>query len=120
MGIPTCTFPLETEQKPWYINAAEYRDEFVNGVYGELSDDPGWNRANAIIDLFDSAPEADVAPIVHARWIGSGEDVYCSNPDCHCHPLKGMDADTVFYWSFKPPYCPHCGAKMDGGKTDNE
>lgn len=33
-----------------------YRDEFMDGVYELCSDDPDNNRANAIIDLFDSAP----------------------------------------------------------------
>lgn len=48
-----------------YDNDA-YRDEFMEGVYSLLNDDPTWNRANAIIDLFDSAPavEADRKSVV--------------------------------------------------------
>lgn len=38
------------------IDQDEYREEFMNGVYELCSDDPDNNRANAIIDLFDSAP----------------------------------------------------------------
>ena len=33
-----------------------YREEFMSGVYDLCDDDPDNNRANAIIDLFDSAP----------------------------------------------------------------
>lgn len=33
-----------------------YRDEFMAGVYDLCDDDPDNCRANAIIDLFDSAP----------------------------------------------------------------
>lgn len=33
-----------------------YRDEFMSGVYDLCDDDPDNCRANAIIDLFDSAP----------------------------------------------------------------
>lgn len=38
------------------IDADEYRDEFMNGVYAECYDDPDNIRANSIIDIFDSAP----------------------------------------------------------------
>lgn len=38
-----------------YDNEA-YRDTFMQGVYGLLEDDPTNERANAIIELFDSAP----------------------------------------------------------------
>ena len=32
-----------------------YRDTFTEAVYSLLSDDPMWDRANQIIDLYDSA-----------------------------------------------------------------
>lgn len=38
------------------IDADEYRDEFMNGVYALCNDDTDNYRANAIIDLFDNAP----------------------------------------------------------------
>ena len=41
-----------------YDNDA-YRCEFMDGVYSLLSDDPTWDRANQIIDLFDAAPVAE-------------------------------------------------------------
>ena len=37
------------------IDSGTYRDEFMSGVYDLCNDDPDNNRANAIIDLFDSA-----------------------------------------------------------------
>ncbi len=40
----------------YLIDQSEYRDEFINGIYGLCGNDPTWERANAIIDLFDSAP----------------------------------------------------------------
>lgn len=48
---------------------------------------------------------ADVAPVVHARWIPfhsgvAGDIQYCSNCEI------GNAAKTDF--------CPHCGAKVDG------
>ena len=46
---------------------------------------------------------ADVAPVVHGCWIDRNEKTWCSV----------CDASNKQY---KPPYCPHCGAMMDGGK----
>lgn len=56
--------------------------------------------------------DMELAPVIHAHWEmrPSGENVsgemkaYCSNCD---KPNK----------QYKPPYCPHCGAKMEG-ETD--
>ena len=52
-------------------------------------------------------PAADVAPVVHGRWMpfhseAAGDIQYCSACEI------GFDA--------KMDYCPHCGAKMDGGE----
>lgn len=38
------------------IDCDAYRDEFMNGVYELCDDDSDNYRANAIIDLYDSAP----------------------------------------------------------------
>lgn len=55
----------------------------------------------------NSIPAADVEPVVHGRWIPFHSDVagdiqYCSA----CEIGFGAKMD----------YCPHCGAKMDGGE----
>lgn len=67
-----------------------------------------------------SAPVADVAPVVHGRWI-SWEEAgnFVPSPDRHecsvCH-----DAAQVLVNGFEllSDYCPNCGAKMDGGDND--
>lgn len=48
--------------------------------------------------LLQNLPSADVAPVVHGKWI----DCICS----HC----GYE---VFPWNCNY-YCPNCGARMDG------
>lgn len=55
-------------------------------------------------------PAADVVPVVHGKWMpfhseAAGDIQYCSACEI------GFDAKT--------DYCPHCGAKMDGG-GDND
>lgn len=54
-------------------------------------------------------PSADVAEVVHAKWIpfhseAAGDIQYCSACDI------GFDA--------RMDYCPHCGARMDGWMED--
>lgn len=49
-------------------------------------------------------PNANVALVVHARWL---EDDYAYATCSHC----GYEMD---YPEYKTPYCPKCGARMDG------
>ena len=63
---------------------------------------------------------ADVAPVVHGRWISWEKAGNCvPSPDRHecsvCH-----DAAQVLVNGFEllSDYCPNCGAKMDGGDSD--
>lgn len=51
---------------------------------------------------------ADVAPVVHGKWIyGEDIDIQCS--------VCGADALTEGdYRQIKSRYCPNCGAKMSG------
>lgn len=58
----------------------------------------------------ENFPIADVAPVVHGRWISKNHHGYewvfvCSN----CNYVDG------YPFNDRPNYCPNCGAKMDGG-----
>lgn len=55
----------------------------------------------------NNIPAADVAPVVHGRWVyGEDVDIQCS--------VCGADAFTEGdYRQVKSRYCPNCGAKMD-------
>lgn len=63
------------------------------------------NRMLSIIqrDLL-TMPAADVAPVVHGRWVFGGDCcVICS--ECNEEESNNNHRN----------YCPNCGAKMDGG-----
>lgn len=51
-----------------------------------------------------NAPAAEVAPVVHGRWIAS-HDEFCACSICK-YP--------VYVWWNQTNYCPNCGAKMYG------
>lgn len=48
-------------------------------------------------------PAADVAPVVHGKWIKGPSNPYCSECFVECRD--------------ETPFCPNCGAMMDGGTT---
>lgn len=60
-------------------------------------------------------PAADVAEVVHARWL---TDKWTKWPHRECTRCRIFIPVTVEvpdpYWQ----YCPNCGAKMDGGEND--
>ena len=62
------------------------------------------------------APAADVAPVVHGRWIGIP---LCGNDDCECSEC-GNWCNIHVNLCGEPiqKYCPYCGAKMDGGANN--
>lgn len=64
-------------------------------------------------------PAADVAPVVHGKWIRPHwkNSDYC----CDCSECDGEAMHREYQWNKKGiyPICPNCGAKMDGG-ADND
>lgn len=66
---------------------------------------PGLKQA---LEMFDEVPAADVAPVVHGRWISflDGDHIM---PERYYRCSRCGRVE-----SRRQPYC-HCGAKMDGG-----
>lgn len=76
-----------------------------------------WAKGLDPSQYIEALPAADVAPVVHGRWMPSGyEDcseqfrrVKCSQCD--------QEAYAMAFYVVDGHYCPNCGAKMDGGTT---
>lgn len=69
-----------------------------------------------ICDYLDRIPAADVAPVVHGRWI-SWEQADNFIPSARRHECSAChDAAQVLVNGFEllSDYCPNCGARMDG------
>lgn len=58
----------------------------------------------ALIDVLNAIPAADVAPVVHGRWI--------HYPDCGVTKCSHCGWSIEECWESKR--CPECGTKMDG------
>ena len=83
---------------------------------------------SSLIDSISKLPAADVAPVVRGRWI-FGKDLtyswgqipknkyhlYCSK--CLEQAFNRSD-DNDPDFDVDTSYCPNCGAKMDGGDSD--
>lgn len=103
-----------------YIEREATKKEF-NIHFGDVHDAVIANR------LIDSIRAADVAPVVHGRWI-FGKDLpyswgqtpknkyhlYCS--ECLEQAFnRSEDNDPDF--DVDTPYCPNCGARMGGDEN---
>lgn len=69
------------------------------------------NRMLSIIQMdMLKLPAADVAPVVHGVWVRVHKIDPISGYRCSkCRRMVGFDLT---------PYCPNCGAKMDGGDSN--
>jgi predicted amidophosphoribosyltransferase len=80
------------------------------GCNKEFSNEPCEPSECHIQQGLFNIPSADVAPVVHGRWIegemviddGVGGYIY------HCSECED------WYHAWTPNYCPNCGARMDG------
>ena len=60
-------------------------------------------------EAIKAAPAADVAPVVHGRWIADGDGY---NWTYNCSICAWKDG---YPFNERHNFCPNCGAKMDGG-----
>ena len=98
-----------------------------------------WDKAiDAVIGLIEDAPAADVQEVKHGRWLTSGYDartydvraaeykiIRVDDPfNATCSICGGFAGIQENYWyphnrhDLLYPFCPHCGAKMDGKEKE--
>lgn len=118
-----------------YIDADALRKKDLIHIFVDPYD------VNIFEFILDEAPTADVAEVKHGEWKlcddAFGNDVeyhrcsVCKSEaifECIYQPIYDENYDGEMEYiaeefaginEFLTDYCPHCGAKMDGGKHDN-
>jgi hypothetical protein len=82
-----------------YIDAEELELEYYGlSIHGTIAVK---SVLPIFADLLEKQPTADVVEVRHGRWIDRYGKTWCSL-------CKASNKQ------YKPPYCPHCGARMDG------
>ena len=79
-------------------------------LHGEESALLNCYNADWIFSFLESQPTANVAPVVHGRWIDKGEYAVCME----CGGRSSTQYNGVEPIPLMTQFCPHCGAKMDG------
>lgn len=75
-----------------------------------MSEPPDAHYPHWYADKIKAIPAADVAPVVHGRWMHEETEVGFPTWKCsRCGHGTNYDPNGIDL------YCYHCGAKMDGG-----
>ena len=67
---------------------------------------------DVVNDEIDNAPTVDAVEVVHAYWTGSRFNPMTDEYEEYCSHCCAWSPE------YGKPYCPNCGAKMDGGNED--
>lgn len=100
--------PIDAEAMKSYIDCGHLRSP-TEKCFSELD----------VVRMLDKQPTLDYAPVMHGEWVGLEFDGYADGCPVYdlweCSECKGEhkgEYDTL------TDYCPNCGAKMYGGKTN--
>lgn len=77
----------------------------IAAVNGKDKDRRTWAKAICVLHDMQTA---DVAPVVHARWGMGRFNLETGNYEEQCTHCRNFSKE------YGKPYCPNCGAKMDG------
>ena len=70
---------------------------------------------SSLIDSISKLPDADVAPVVHGRWVHSRYEDCSEQLELVKCSQCNHEAYAMAFYVRGGNYCPNCGAKMDGG-----
>jgi len=103
----------EMDKEPRYVNANEVLACIDNAISDYANDDDVLKFLSEIRFAVIGQPDVNVQEVKHGYWILEREP----NGKPYCFHCSVCD-DDFHYISIltKYPYCPNCGAKMDGGE----
>lgn len=102
-----------------YIDREALRKVLENwrDAHADVDDEQGCGLPEDVIWEVDAQPAADVAPVVHGKWIVRFDGPY-KRRRCYCSHCGKHNGVGGIAQNQEKPYCPNCGAKMDGGDSD--
>ena len=65
---------------------------------------------NDAVKAIDSAPAVDAVPVRHGRWETDGMMM----DECEYLMTRCTACGGTYEYGFNMPFCPNCGARMDG------
>lgn len=75
--------------------------------------DENGNEIETLWEMIDNLPEVDAKPVVYGHWILPNEkDIAIACICSNCGWISCVCESDVYGM----PYCPNCGAKMDGAE----
>lgn len=87
---------------------------YTKDVFSESPQEIPYLQAAKVLREASDAPAADVASVVHGRWIHDGRRIESGIDWCHCSECGKSDN-----FCARTNYCPNCGAKMEEKEDDN-
>lgn len=92
------------------------RENLIESIKNDCCELVYYSKKDAI-DCINAEPAADVAPVVHGKWMyEERENSLLFWIHCSVCGWKSLDQSVSLAYH----YCPNCGAKMDGGEKANE
>lgn len=99
------------------IDGDAFKDLMMSLAYDD------WNQGvnTSLADAFrgcarrvEEAPTVDAVPVVHGRWETDGMMM----DDGEYLMTRCTACGTPYEYGYDMPFCPNCGARMDGGENE--
>ena len=104
---------MENEKR---LISADVAKEMIVNHANEFSDVLNRREKALLIgggtSCIDKCPTVDAVEVVHAYWTGSRFNPMTDEYEEYCSHCCAWSSE------YGKPYCPNCGAKMDGGTED--
>ncbi len=104
------------------IDTDELMESFADFVKTPNTSDfaptPTWNDA---VDIVENTPTADVAEVRHGKWLvieNDEDELWKGGGHYECSSCGYGFSFGGYFELDEEPYCPHCGAKMDGERRE--
>lgn len=98
-----------------YIKREELRKtlETWRDAHADVDDEDGWGLLEDVLRELNAQATADVAPVVHGRYVHDGPRFHGGVDWWHCSNCMAVASGVDIAHN----YCPDCGARMDGDKN---